>query len=119
MTHLEPIVPWSGEYNGKANVPRFFEAIGGSVETTAFNPQEFIAQGDKDGDKKVTKDVGEPASGGKFYYSGAADDLNTTMTRSVTLRACVAKSYFGTSTEEPLASTSRCRTRSSVSSESG
>src|SRR3954454_7473879 len=36
-------------------------------------------------DKKVTKDVGEPASGGKFYYSGAADDLNTTMTRSVTL----------------------------------
>ena len=46
VTHLEPIVPWSGEYNGKANVPRFFEAIGGSVETTAFNPQEFIAQGD-------------------------------------------------------------------------
>jgi immune inhibitor A len=36
-------------------------------------------------DKKVTKDVGAPASGGKFYYSGAADDLNTTMTRSVTL----------------------------------
>ena len=46
VTHLEAVVPWSGDYSGKANVPKFFEAIGGSVQTTAFTPHEFIAQGD-------------------------------------------------------------------------
>ena len=46
VTHLEPIVPWSGDYSGKANVPRFFEAIANSVETTAFSPEEFVAQGE-------------------------------------------------------------------------
>ena len=38
-------------------------------------------------DKQVTKDVGSPYAGTKFYYSGAANDLSTTMTRSVTLPA--------------------------------
>jgi len=38
-------------------------------------------------DKKVTKQLGAPAAGDKFYYSGAADSLNTTMTRSITLPA--------------------------------
>ena len=46
VTHLDPIVPWSGEYLGKANVPKFFGAINDSGETTAFSPGEFIAQGD-------------------------------------------------------------------------
>jgi ketosteroid isomerase-like protein len=46
VTHLDPIVPWSGEHLGKANVPKFFGAINDSGETTAFNPGEFIAQGD-------------------------------------------------------------------------
>jgi immune inhibitor A len=35
-------------------------------------------------DKEITKDVGAPFAGSKFYYSGAADSLNTTMTRSIT-----------------------------------
>ena len=46
VSHLEPIVPWSGDYSGKTNVPKFFDAIANSVQTTAFTPQEFIAQAD-------------------------------------------------------------------------
>ena len=46
VTHLEPIVPWSGDFSGKTYVPRFFDAIATSVQTTAFTPQEFIAQAD-------------------------------------------------------------------------
>jgi immune inhibitor A len=38
-------------------------------------------------DKPVDFDFGAPAAGSKFYYSGSADDLDTTMTRSVTLPA--------------------------------
>jgi immune inhibitor A len=38
-------------------------------------------------DKHVTKNVGAPFSGANFYYSGAADDLSTTMSRQVTLPA--------------------------------
>ena len=34
-------------------------------------------------DKKVTK-LGAPYAGSNFYYSGAADSLSTTMTRSIT-----------------------------------
>ena len=46
VTHLEPIVPWSGDYSGRTNVPKFFDAIASSVETTSFTPHEFIAQGE-------------------------------------------------------------------------
>ena len=38
-------------------------------------------------DKNVTKELGAPFAGTKFYYSGAADNLNTTMARDVTLPA--------------------------------
>jgi len=38
-------------------------------------------------DKNVTKNVGAPFAGSKFYYSGAADSLSTTMSRQVTLPA--------------------------------
>jgi immune inhibitor A len=38
-------------------------------------------------DKNVTKELGAPYEGSQFYYSGAADDLNTTMTRDITLPA--------------------------------
>ena len=46
ITHLDPIVPWSGDHSGKDFVPAFFGAIFGSVDVTAFEPQEFVAQGD-------------------------------------------------------------------------
>lgn len=45
-SHIENVVPWSGDFSGKARVPRFFEAIFQSVDVTAFEPQEWIAQGD-------------------------------------------------------------------------
>jgi ketosteroid isomerase-like protein len=46
VAHFEPVVPWGGDYSGKARVPRFFEAIRANAEITAFNPLEFIASGD-------------------------------------------------------------------------
>ena len=46
FTHNGPKVPWSGDFSGKANVPRFFAAIANSGEVTAFTPKEFVAQGD-------------------------------------------------------------------------
>lgn len=46
VAHLEAVVPWSGDYSGKTNVPRFFEALGGSAEVTAHPVNELIAQGD-------------------------------------------------------------------------
>ena len=46
VSHLDPIVPWSGDRSGKANVPTFFEAIGRTVDVLGFEPQEFIAQWD-------------------------------------------------------------------------
>jgi immune inhibitor A len=38
-------------------------------------------------DKKVTVNLGAPYADSKYYYSGTGDDLDTTMTRSVTLPA--------------------------------
>lgn len=35
--------PWFGTYRGKADVPRFFGAIGASVEVTEFAPLAFTA----------------------------------------------------------------------------
>jgi ketosteroid isomerase-like protein len=46
VSRLDPLVPWSGDYSGQANVSQFFAAIAGSVDVTGFMPQEFIAQGD-------------------------------------------------------------------------
>jgi uncharacterized protein len=46
VSRLEPVVPWAGDFSGKEQVPRFFAAISESVDVTAFNPLEFVAQGD-------------------------------------------------------------------------
>ena len=46
VSHFDPIVPWAGDYSGKDRVPRFFDAIFKSVDVQAFEPQEWIAQGD-------------------------------------------------------------------------
>jgi len=45
VSHFEAVVPWAGDYSGKSNVPRFFDAIGQSVDVTSFTPGEFVAQG--------------------------------------------------------------------------
>ena len=46
VSHFESVVPWAGDYSGKSRVQKFFDAIGGSVDVTAFTPREFVAQGD-------------------------------------------------------------------------
>lgn len=39
-------MPWSGDYSGKANVPQFFQALGGSVEVTGHPVNQIVAQDD-------------------------------------------------------------------------
>ncbi|MGD1278776.1 MAG: nuclear transport factor 2 family protein [Tepidisphaeraceae bacterium] len=46
ISHLDAIVPWSGDFSGKDRVPRFFEAIFQSVDVEAFEPKEWVADGD-------------------------------------------------------------------------
>ena len=46
VSHLEPVVPWHGDFSGKNRVPRFFAAIFETVEVQSFTPQEWIAEGD-------------------------------------------------------------------------
>ncbi len=45
-SHFDAIVPWAGDFSGKDRVPRFFEAIFQSVDVEAFEPDEWIAEGD-------------------------------------------------------------------------
>src|SRR6266567_2799698 len=46
ISHLESNVPWSGDYSGKANVPKFFGTLGGSVDVSAHPVHQIVAQGD-------------------------------------------------------------------------
>ncbi len=46
ILHLDPIVPWSGDYSGRDRVPKFFENIFISVSVESFEPLESIAQSD-------------------------------------------------------------------------
>ena len=38
-------VPWYGPHRGKAEVPRFFEALGSSIEITDFTPLTYASNG--------------------------------------------------------------------------
>lgn len=40
-------VPFSGAYHGRAGIAEFFAKLDGSVRTERFEPQQFIAEGDK------------------------------------------------------------------------
>jgi ketosteroid isomerase-like protein len=46
VSHFDSVVPWSGDFSGKDRIPRFFEAIFQSVDVEAFEPKEWIAEGD-------------------------------------------------------------------------
>jgi uncharacterized protein len=46
VSHLDAIVPWAGEYSGKHDAARFFQALGGSVEVTDHPVNAIVAQGD-------------------------------------------------------------------------
>ena len=40
-------LPWAGSYRGSAGVGQFLGKLAEGVDMTAFEPREFIAQGDK------------------------------------------------------------------------
>ena len=46
MSHLDPVVPWSGKYSGKEDVGRYFQALGGAVEVADHPVTALLAQGD-------------------------------------------------------------------------
>ena len=46
VSHLDPVVPWSGEYTGKADVTRYFQALGSAVDVADHPVTSLIAQGD-------------------------------------------------------------------------
>ncbi len=46
VSHLDPVVPWSGEYTGKGDVTRYFQALGGAVDVADHPVTSLVAQGD-------------------------------------------------------------------------
>lgn len=46
VSHLDPVVPWAGEFSGKDEVARFFHALGGAVEVMGHPVNSVIAEGD-------------------------------------------------------------------------
>jgi hypothetical protein len=46
VSHLDPIVPWAGEFTGKHEVARFFQRLGSSVEVVDHPVKTVVAQGD-------------------------------------------------------------------------
>ena len=61
VSHLDPIVPWAGEYSGRDNVTRFFQALGSSVEVADHPVNALVAQGDT----VVAMGDGEPLEKGE------------------------------------------------------
>lgn len=46
VAHLDPVIPWAGNYSGKNNVPPYFQALVSSVEVTAHPVNQLVAQDD-------------------------------------------------------------------------
>ncbi len=46
LSHLDPVVPWSGAYQGKGQILQYFQALGGSVEVSDHPVEQVIAHGD-------------------------------------------------------------------------
>ena len=46
VSHLDPVVPWAGDFSGKERVTKFFEAIFQSVDLEAFEPIEWASNED-------------------------------------------------------------------------
>lgn len=69
--HLDPVVPWAGEYSGRDDVARFFQELGGSVEVADHPVEAIVAQGDSvvaTGDVTFTvRETGRPGSS-KWVY---------------------------------------------------
>jgi len=61
------IIPFAGEFRGREGVGRFFAALGGAEDLEIFEPQEFVAQGDKV--------VTTGRYRGRIKATGQADDI--------------------------------------------
>jgi ketosteroid isomerase-like protein len=46
VSHLDPSVPWAGEYTGKAAVAGYFQALVGAVEVVDHPVDALVAEGD-------------------------------------------------------------------------
>jgi hypothetical protein len=46
VSHLDPVVPWAGDFKGKEEVARYFQAMGASVDVTDHPVSSLVAQGD-------------------------------------------------------------------------
>ncbi len=46
VSHLDPRVPWAGEFSGKEEVAQFFQAMGSSVEVADHPVHSLVVQGD-------------------------------------------------------------------------
>ena len=77
VSHLDPIVPWAGRYEGKEDVARFFQRLGGSVDVADHPVHTVIAQGDTvvaTGDVSFTvRETGKPGSSSWVYIFKLAD----------------------------------------------
>ena len=43
---LRDVIPYAGEFKGRAAVARYFELLAASEDVQAFEPREFVAEGD-------------------------------------------------------------------------
>jgi ketosteroid isomerase-like protein len=71
VSHLDPVVPWAGDFKGKEEVLRYFQALGGAVEVTGHPVNALIAQGDTVvamGEVSFqVRETGKPASSSWVY----------------------------------------------------
>jgi uncharacterized protein len=77
VSHLDPVVPWAGEFRGKDGVGRFFQALGGSVEVSDHPVTSLVADGDTVvamGDVTFrVRETGRPGSSSWVYVFRLAD----------------------------------------------
>jgi ketosteroid isomerase-like protein len=75
--HLDPIVPWSGEYQGKAQILQYFQRLGGAVEVSGHPIDYVMAQDDTvtaQGSVSFTvRETGKPGSSTWVYVLKLAD----------------------------------------------
>lgn len=76
--HLDPVVPWSGKYQGKSQILRYFQALGGSVEVSDHPIEQVMAQGDvvmaKGSVSFTVRETGKRGSSTWIYVFTFADD---------------------------------------------
>lgn len=46
VAHLDPVVPWAGDFSGRQNVPPYFQGLVGAVQVTAHTVNKLVADGD-------------------------------------------------------------------------